>query len=137
MVAWLRANGYPDARRYLAGDGRQPGDVDFHPLVCLEVKDVAASAWPSWCRQAAAEAREGMVPVVVRRTRGVADPGAWECRVHAWRWFDLTHDADLYRCHILDMGGPGASTASRFWRQTTLSEFIAALRRFDALDGAA
>ena len=68
VVNYLRENGWPDARRYLAGDGRQPGDVDFHPLVCLEVKDRAESRWPTWCRQAASEAREGMVPVVVRRT---------------------------------------------------------------------
>ena len=81
VVNYLRDNGYPDARRYLAGDGRQPGDIDgWHPLICCEVKDVKSSAWPSWCRQAVAEAREGMVPVVVRRTRGVPDVGAWECR---------------------------------------------------------
>ena len=109
VVNYLRANGYPDARRYLAGDGRQPGDIDgWHPLICCEVKDVAKSAWPSWCRQAVAEAREGMVPVVVRRTRGVPDVGAWECRttelflradtrvdidaiyeVDHWPWFGL------------------------------------------------
>ena len=91
VVNYLRATGYPDARRYLAGDGRQPGDIDgFHPLICLEVKDVARSAWPSWCRQAVAAAREGMVPVVVRRTRGVPDVGQWECRVKVrdlWRVF--------------------------------------------------
>lgn len=77
---YLRANGYPDARRYLAGDGRQPGDIDWHPLIAVEVKDRKSSAWPSWCRQAVAEARDGMVPVVVRRTRGTPDVGAWECR---------------------------------------------------------
>lgn len=82
VVNYLRANGWPDARRYLAGDGRQPGDIDWHPLICLEVKDVASSAWPSWCRQAAAAAPAGTVPVVVRRTRGVPDVGLWECRVH-------------------------------------------------------
>lgn len=81
VVNFMRSNGFPDARRYLAGDGRQPGDIDAHPLICLEVKDVARSAWPSWCRQAVAEARDGMVPVVVRRTRGVPDVGQWECRV--------------------------------------------------------
>ena len=48
VVEFLRRSGWPDARRYLAGDGRQPGDIDWHPLVCLEVKDVAGSSWPSW-----------------------------------------------------------------------------------------
>lgn len=84
VVNYLRTVGWPDARRYLAGDGRQPGDVDWHPLVALEVKDRAESAWPTWCRQATAEAREGMVPVVIRRTRGVVDVGAWECRWPEW-----------------------------------------------------
>lgn len=142
MVAWLRANGYPDARRYLAGDGRQPGDVDFHPLVVLEVKDVAQSRWPSWCRQAAAEAREGMVPVVVRRTRGVADPGAWECRVLWMGWRDATGTALFHALHLNRKRDQGARNQlvkvdHDPWGVTTLSEFIAALRRFDALDGAA
>lgn len=83
---WLRANGWPDARRYLAGDGRQPGDLDWHPLVACEVKDRADSAWPAWCRQAAQEARPGMVPMVVRRTRGVPDVGLWETRVEGAAW---------------------------------------------------
>lgn len=81
VVNYLRAQGWPDARRYLSGDGRQPGDIDFHPLICLEVKDVAASAWPTSCRQAAAEAPTGTVPVVVRRTRGARDAGLWQCRI--------------------------------------------------------
>ena len=89
VVAWLREVGWPDTRRYLAGDGRQPGDIDWHPLVCLEVKDRDGSRWPSWCRQAVAECRPGMVPAVVRRTRGVPRVSSWEVRVQ-WRgWFDV------------------------------------------------
>lgn len=132
VVNYLRANGYEHARRYLAGDGRQPGDVDFHPLVCLEVKDRVESSWPSWCRQAAGEARAGMVPVVVRRTRGVTDVGLWECRVHAFRWVEVSERVSIW---VLDLaihhvdGDP--------WITATLAEFVAALRRFDVLDGAA
>lgn len=97
VVAWLRANGYPHARRYLAGDGRQPGDVDGVPGVCIEVKDRASSAWPTWRAQVLAEAGPN-IPVVVRRTRGVTDVGLWECEVpllwdhwqatlsHLWLW---------------------------------------------------
>lgn len=77
VVAWLRDNGWPDARRYLAGDGRQPGDVDAIPGVVIEVKDVARSCWPTWCRQALAEAGPDRVAIVVRRERGVADVGRW------------------------------------------------------------
>ena len=131
VVNYLRANGWPDARRYLAGDGRQPGDVDFHPLVCLEVKDVAKSAWPTWCRQAASEAREGMVPVVVRRTRGVPDAGQWECRVQWAAWRGLAGRPPLR------LDGMKAVADGDVWAVTTLAEFVSALRRFDVIDGAA
>ena len=97
VVRYLRSRGYPDARRYLAGDSMQPGDLDWHPLFCVEVKDVAASMWPTWCRQALDQCKPGLVPVVVRRERGVSDPGRWECRVRtiSWqafvgRWMPLT-----------------------------------------------
>lgn len=76
VVAFLRAHGYPDARRYLAGDGRQPGDIDAIPGVAIEVKDRAESSWPSWRAQALAEAG-WRVPIVVRRIRGVPDVGQW------------------------------------------------------------
>lgn len=82
VVAWLRANGWPDARRYLAGDGRQPGDIDAIPGIVIEVKDRAASAWPTWQHQALTEAR-GRIPVVVRRTRGVRSVGLWTARTPA------------------------------------------------------
>lgn len=132
VVNFLRANGWPDARRYLAGDGRQPGDVDFHPLVCLEVKDRAQSRWPMWCRQAASEAREGMVPVVVRRTRGVPDAGQWECRVQWAAWRGLAPGRPP-----LPPDGMKAWVDGDVWAVTTLAEFVSALRRFDVIDGAA
>ena len=93
VVNWMRANGYPDARRYLAGDGRQPGDIDAIPGVCIEVKDRAASAWPTWEKQALAEAGPKRIASVVRRERGNPDVGQWETR---WRapndteWFRTT-----------------------------------------------
>jgi hypothetical protein len=93
VVNWLRDNGYPDARRYLAGDGRQPGDIDAIPGVVIEVKDVASSAWPSWCRQAETQAAPDRVPIVVRRTRGVPDVAQWPARWlpdHGTEWFSGT-----------------------------------------------
>lgn len=82
VVNWMRLNGYPDARRYLAGDGRQPGDIDAIPGICIEVKDRAQSAWPSWERQALEEAGPKRIAVVVRRERGNPNVGEWATR---WR----------------------------------------------------
>ena len=76
VVNYLRSVGFPDARRYLAGDGKQPGDIDAIPGVSIEVKDVAKSAWPSW-RLQAVTAAGGRIPIVFRRTRGVRDVGQW------------------------------------------------------------
>jgi hypothetical protein len=86
VVAFLREHGWPDARRYLAGDGRQPGDVDVWPGWAIEVKDRAGSAWPTWRKQAVMEAG-GRAPVVVRRTRGVPDVGLWTAELpsHVYR----------------------------------------------------
>ena len=131
VVNYLRAVGWPDARRYLAGDGRQPGDIDWHPLVALEAKDRKESAWPSWCRQATAEAREGMVPAVVRRTRGVTDVGLWECR------------APLSAASTFGWGGSvpaGVAVADRtvlgeVWLLMPFAVFVEAVRRVDKAAG--
>jgi len=77
LAAWLRRNGYPEARRFLAGDGRQPGDVDGIPGVCLEVKNAARVQLGPWLAQVDAEARSGSVPFVVVRLPRITDPGEW------------------------------------------------------------
>ena len=78
VVNHLRQHGWPDARRYLAGDGRQPGDIDAIPGVSLEVKSQAVYDFPGWLRQAVAEAGERL-PVVVAKPKGVTDVGQWWC----------------------------------------------------------
>lgn len=118
VVNYLRDNGWPDARRYLAGDGRQPGDIDWHPIVCLEVKDRAESSWPSWCRQATAEARFGMFPVVVRRTRGVPRVGEWPCRLPMADAMNL----GLVCAHAGVVDG-------EVWIETAFSAFVGAMKR--------
>ena len=114
VVRWLRQVGWPDTcttRSKLGHDGwSAPGDVSWHPLIVLEVKDVAASSWPTWCRQAVAECAPGQVPCVVRRTRGVPDVSQWRARVRLWEWrtvlgqpvalgewlHDVDHDAETW-----------------------------------------
>lgn len=128
MIArWLRLNGFPDActtRSKLGSDGtRTPGDVDFHPLITLESKDVKGSAWPTWCRQAAEEAPPGTVPVVVRRTRGVTDVGQWECRVeqrHALQWAGWFLN-----------GKATSDRAGGWWQPMPFADLIAAVRELD------
>ena len=78
---YLRRNGYPDARRQLAGDGLQSSDIDGVPGISIEVKDRADSAWPTWRRQALTAASPLDSVVVVRRTRGNPDVGAWIAHV--------------------------------------------------------
>jgi hypothetical protein len=129
VVNYLRANGYPDARRYLAGDGRQPGDIDAHPLLVIEVKDCAASSWPTWCRQAAAEAPPGTVPVVVRRTRGVTDVGLWECRVEEESWVWWASERPPGTC-----ADPLWVIGSLHWCSLPFADLIAAVRQLDEVD---
>lgn len=74
LVNWLRFNGWPDARRYLAGDGRQPGDIDGVPGVCIEMKNCSKLDLAGWLRQVE-EAAGDNLPMVVIKPRGVVDPG--------------------------------------------------------------
>lgn len=137
VARWLRDNGFPDActtRAKLGHDGATaPGDVDFHPLVVLEVKDVKGSAWPTWCRQAWAESPNGTVPAVVRRDRGVTNPGAWEVRYHWGSWRrHVTDDMAATPCIDLprrEVRLPGGYTS---WYVTTLADLVAAVRALDA-----
>jgi hypothetical protein len=76
-VNWLRSHGYPDARRYLAGDGRQPGDIDAIPAVTIDVKDVATLAIPAWLNQVEAEAGPRRLPLLWIRRPRLTDPGDW------------------------------------------------------------
>jgi hypothetical protein len=134
VVNWLRANGYPDARRYLAGDGRQPGDIDFHPLITLEAKDPQDSCWPTWCRQAAAAAPPGTVPVVVRRTRGNPDVGMWECRYRVVHHVTLDDDGWHYDDMLAVPRLQDHSVDYTVWSSCTFADLIAAVRQLDEVD---
>lgn len=121
VVRYLTSLGY-DARRYLAGDGKQPGDIDWHPLVVLEVKDVKASAWPTWCRQAANAAEAYVLPAVVRRERGNPDPATWPCR------FRMVEAAELG----LELGGVYVGAVDgEPWVECYFGDLVAAVRKLD------
>jgi hypothetical protein len=78
VVQHLRNNGWPDARRYLAGDGRQPGDIDAIPGVSIEVKNAGTYTISQWVAQAVEEAGDRL-PVVFMHPKGVRldDVGNW------------------------------------------------------------
>ena len=115
VVNWLKANGWPDARRYLAGDGCQPGDIDAIAGVAIEVKDVAKLAWPAWREQALAEA-DWRIPIVVRRTRGVVDAGSWEAHVY-----------DPVNPYPSDAKTVVCPRTGRLWAVSTFAEIVCAV----------
>lgn len=88
----LRHNGWPDARRYLAGDGNQPGDIDAIPGVILEVKNQTRYDLAGWMRQAIAEAHPHRLPVVVMKPKGVTDVGSWWAVLRFDDLLDLLRD---------------------------------------------
>ena len=77
VVNHLKAQGWNQARRVLAGDGHQHSDIECWSGISIEIKDRTSSAWPSWREQAITQARPEDVVVVMRRTRGITDVGRW------------------------------------------------------------
>lgn len=125
VVNWLKANGYPDARTtraMLGHDGAHaPGDVWAIPGVVIEVKDVAASAWPSWRAQAIAES-QFLVPMVVRRKRGQTDVGFWPAEIpadHCDEW--MTSENGWWTEHVCPRTG-------LLWLRGSFVQIVEALR---------
>lgn len=73
----LRENGWPDTRRYLAGDGKQPGDLDAIPATCIDVKARRTLAIPAWLRQVEEEAAGKRLPLLWVWRPGLSDPLDW------------------------------------------------------------
>lgn len=121
VVNYLRANGFPGARRHHGADGLAPGDIDGVPGVCIEVKDRASSAWPSWRMQLLLET-DGDISILVRRTRGVPDVGLWvaEMPFPDWLWIHYQRTAPvvpIQRC----------KRTGRDWVRTTFGEIFDAI----------
>lgn len=134
VVKWLRSAGWPDActtRAKLGHDGfSAPGDVDFHPLVCLEVKNVSSgSAWPTWCRQTVRETRAGLVPAVVRKTAGVRDVSRWEVRVRQYEWLTILDGHPGYPLVEVDQDGE-----TWVWAVMTMDDLANAVAAVDNRD---
>ena len=89
VVTYLAARGHK-ARRFLAGDGNQPGDIDWRPDLAIEVKNAETRTIPAWWRQTVAEA-DGRTPVLIYRPDGVTldDVGRWHVVIEADHYFDL------------------------------------------------
>ena len=81
VVNYLKQQGWPHARRVLAGDGHQHSDIECWQGISIEIKDRSSSAWPSWREQAITQARPEDVVVVMRRTRGITDVGRWPAQM--------------------------------------------------------
>jgi hypothetical protein len=88
-VNHLHERGYPDARRYLAGDGNQPGDIDCFPGIVIEVKNQARYDLPAWLRQADVEAGSERLPMVLVKPVGVVDVGCWWAVMRFDDWLEL------------------------------------------------
>jgi len=84
-LKWLKANGFPNTWKTRAGWDDDRGDVLVpHPLpghapVVVQVKDVAAPAWPKWHGQVADQVRNAQAAfgVILHKRRGSANPGDW------------------------------------------------------------
>jgi hypothetical protein len=118
VVRFLVELGF-EARRYLSGDGKQPGDISWLPGVTVEVKDVASSAWPSWRIQAEEQA-DWRIPVVVRRIRGVSHVGLWDAQMPWSDWLDNGGDDEAGVCIC--------RRTERPWAVVTFGEVIEVLR---------
>ena len=118
VAAYMRANGWPNARRCLAGDGHQHTDIDGIPGVSIEVKDRTSSSWPAWRLQAITQAHPGDLVVVIRRVRGLPDVGSWDAQI---RWIDLEDYLDNSSLNGTFVMCPRTGTT---WVRTTVADIV-------------
>ncbi len=90
VVRWLKAKGF-QARRYLAGDGYQPGDIDSNVGATIEVKNRQTYAIGEWLRQLDNEAPADKTAVLLVKPNGVGmeSVGEWWAIMPADRWLEL------------------------------------------------
>ena len=119
VVNYLKQQGWPQARRVLAGDGHQHSDIECWSGISIEVKDRKGSAWPTWRAQAVEQARPEDVVVVMRRTRGITDVGRWPAQMPQDDYYWLGGQGLLpFKC-------PKKGT---LWVETTFNNICALIR---------
>lgn len=102
LVRWFNQNGYPDARRSFAGDGRQAGDIDGMSCV-IEVKAHATARIESWLRDL--EKVRGDYPgFLIWHTPGVGNPAYWSVY---WR----NGLGETQSCRVIDIWGKATDAA--------------------------
>lgn len=75
LVAWLRANGWPEAdRAYGEGRSDDRGDIDGVPGVCIQAKNVTRADLAGGL-DAAVEQAHGRLAVLALRRRGTTNAG--------------------------------------------------------------
>lgn len=98
IVTHLRAAGFPNAERRLAGSAKDRGDIAGLIGVVIEVKNGARCDLAAWVDEAVMERLNdgAAVGVVWHKRRGVGDPA---------RWFVTMTGADF--THLLRAAGYG------------------------------
>jgi hypothetical protein len=119
VVTYLRSRGFDQARRHHGADGRAPGDIMGVPGICIEVKDRASSAWPTWREQLLTECPPGDIAVLVRRVRGVGDVGRWDAEIPERDWWWLVYLVGTAPPVVKDCPRTGER-----WVRTTVTEIV-------------
>jgi Holliday junction resolvase len=91
VVDYLKANGFPQARRTQAGTRHDIGDIDGVPGVAIEVKNHARIDLAGWITQLEAEmtAKGVTEGVVVVKRRGKSNPAEWYAVTPLHVWLEL------------------------------------------------
>lgn len=96
VVAWLQANGHPNAERRALAGVNDKGDIAGVPGVCIEVKNHQAFDLAGWVGELEAEivnskARTG---VVIAKRRGKGNVAEWYAVLPAHRWLALINEGN-------------------------------------------
>jgi hypothetical protein len=94
VVNYLRAAGYPQAARCLAGATDDRGDVSGVGNAIIECKNCQKMQLGPWMDEAKSEALNAALPryIVVHKRRGVSDPGESFATMPLWLTAELLRE---------------------------------------------